>query len=439
MSISATMGRHRWLICALLFFATTINYIDRQILALLKPMLDGQFHWTNEQFGWINSAFQGAYAASYLAFGALVDKYGTKVGYAVSITFWSLAAAGHALVHSVGGFGLARIGLGLGEGGNFPASIKTVAQWFPKKERAFATTLFNSGANVGPLITPAIIPPLALAVGWRGTFLAAGAVGLVWLVAWLVLFEIPRRTAGLKPAELDYIESDGDCGTEDNVQPLRWRELIGYRQTWAFLVAKLLTDPVWWFFLIWLPDYFKKNRGLDLKTIGLPLVAIYGLVTVLSITGGWAGKRLADRGWSHNRVRKTSLAFFAVAVVPVVLATRMPLWGAIAVIGLAGGAHQAWSAALYTTVSDVFPRRAIASVIGLGGTLGSIGGMLFPVICGRVLDRLGGDGYVILFAYCGLAYLLAFALNSLLCPRFEPMVDKSASLRVGVPTAPGRG
>lgn len=411
--------RYRWLICALLFAATTVNYMDRQILSLLKPLLDDQLHWTNSQFGEINAAFQGAYALSYVAFGWFVDRYGVKIGYALSIGAWSLAAAGHGLVGSVPGFTAARVALGLGEGGNFPAAIKTVALWFPRKERALATTLFNSGANVGALLAPATIPPLAAACGWHAPFFVVGVAGIVWLAVWLLVFELPRKSRRLAPTELAYIESDREV--DASAPPMRWRDILGYRQTWGYLIARSLTDPVWWFFLIWLPDYFKTTRGLDLKNMGLPLVAIYAIVTVLSIYGGWLGKRLVERGWSVTRTRRATLLAFACCVLPVALATKLPLWGAVALIGIAGAAHQAWSATLYTTVSDIFPKRAVASLIGLGGLLGSCAGMVFPIVCGRILDHLGAPGYVLLFAYCGVAYLIAFAVNRALCPDYEPL------------------
>jgi ACS family hexuronate transporter-like MFS transporter len=410
----------RWLICALLFAATLINYMDRQILSLLKPLLDQELHWTNEQFGWVNSLFQGAYAASYIAFGWGIDRYGTRIGYAVSIAAWSLAAAAHALVGSVRGFAIARIALGLGEGGNFPAAIKAVAQWFPRKERMLATTLFNSGANVGALLAPALIPPLAMAIGWHGTFLAAGAAGFVWLGFWLVLFEVPRRARGVHASELALIESDR--GDDGDARPLAWREILGYRQTWGYILSRALTDPVWWFFLIWLPDYFKTSRGLDLKTMGLPLVVIYAIVTVLSIAGGWVAKRLVESGWSITRTRRACMLIFAFCVLPVALATRLPLWQAVMVIGLAGAAHQAWSATLYSTVSDIFPKQAVASIVGLSGLTSSLVGMIFPVVCGRVLDSFGSTGYAMLFGYCSVAYLAGFAINRLLCPSFDDPV-----------------
>lgn len=411
-------GRYRWFICSLLFLATSINYMDRQILSLLKPILDQDLHWTNQQFGWINSSFQGAYALSYLFFGWFVDRYGTRIGYAVSIAAWSVAAALHACMNSIAGFTMARIALGLGEGGNFPAAIKAVSQWFPRKERAFATTIFNSGSNVGAILAPALVPAIALNFGWQSAFLVVGFSGFLWLALWLRFFASPRQS-GIGEEELRYIESDLE--TAEQTPPMRWSTLLRHRQTWGYLAARLLTDPVWWFFLIWLPDYFKKTRDMDVKTMGLPLVTIYTLVTILSIAGGWAGKRLTEQGWNINKTRKISLLVFAAGVVPVVFVTHASLWPMVLLVGLAGASHQAWSATLFTTVSDVFPQSAVASVVGLGGLAGSIGGMVFPVLCGLLLDRMGSAGYAFLFGYSGLAYLTAFAVNHLLTPRFEPI------------------
>jgi ACS family hexuronate transporter-like MFS transporter len=417
-SSSAAGGNYRWLVCCLLFFATTINYIDRQILSLLKPdYLDPQIGWTNAQFGYVNSAFQAAYAVGLFFFGWFIDKYGTKIGYAVSIVSWSLAAMGHALVSTVSGFALARVALGLGEGGNFPAAIKATAQWHPKKERAFATSLFNSGANVGAILAPATIPWIAAGYGWHAPFIIAGLLGFVWLVFWLIFYEIPERQRRLKAAELVYIESDRE---EEVVgERVGWLQLLNYRQTWSFIVAKFLTDPVWWFFLIWLPDFFKKTRGMDLKQMGMPLITIYAIVTVLSIAGGYFTGYLIGKGWPASRARKTGLLLFACCVLPIFLVTHMDLWGAVALIGIAGAAHQAWSANLFTSVSDMFPKHAIASVIGLGGMAGSIGGMLFPIFTGKLLDRFPAEGYTILFTICGSLYLIAFAFNQLLAPKFE--------------------
>ena len=419
---------HRWAVCGLLFFATTINYIDRQILSLLKPILDDQLHWTNAEFGMVNSAFQGAYGVSLLIFGWLIDKYGTKIGYAISIAAWSLAAMGHALVGSVGGFLWARVALGLGEGGNFPAAIKATAIWFPKKERALATSLFNSGANVGAILAPAIVPWLAFKFGWQSAFLAAGAIGFLWLFLWMPWFETPDKKPGLSKEELAWIQSDRE---EVKAQKIPWGQLLGYRQTWGFILPKLITDPVWWFFLIWLPDFFKQTRGLDIKKSWVLLVTIYSIVTVLSIAGGWVTGHLAKRGWSINRARKAGMLLFSLCVVPIVTVTGASDWGAVLLIGLAGAAHQAFSANLFTTVSDSFPKQAVASVIGIGGMAGALGGMLFPIVTGMLLDsyKASGNvaaGYGILFTFCAGAYLFSLVLLQLLNPRLEPVRIRSS-------------
>jgi len=445
---------YRWIICALLFFATTINYIDRQILALLKETLDQEIQWTNEQFGWVNASFQLAYAVGLLGFGWCVDRFGTKLGYAVSIAAWSLAAMSHSLVSTFHGFLCARLGLGVSEGGNFPSAIKAVALWFPKKERALATSIFNAGTNVGAIIGPAMIPWLASTDaawgwkalclrhgweqswpwlehtwGWRAAFVAAGLVGFLWLLLWGPFYNVPEKIRRLNPEELKHIRSDND---ETAAQPqLSWVSLLNYPQTWSFVVAKFLTDPVWWFFLIWLPDYFYKTRGLDIKHSWVLIVAIYGIVTVLSILGGWVTGFLAGRGWTITRARKTGMFVFALCVLPILIVTQVGDWSAVMLIGLAGAAHQAWSANLFTTASDMFPRRAVASVVGLGGMAGSLGGFLFPIFTGKMLDHFKTvnnitAGYAILFGICALAYLVAFGLNHLLAPRFEPIEIKNA-------------
>ncbi|MEO7413888.1 MAG: MFS transporter [Opitutaceae bacterium] len=418
--------RFRWVICALLFAATTINYIDRQILALLKPTLDLELGWTNEQYGQVNSAFQAAYAVSYVVFGWFIDRVGIKLGYTVSIIAWSLAALCHGFVGSLRGFFFARIALGAGEGGNFPACIKAVATWFPPRERALAASVFNSGTNIAAIIAPALVPVIAERFGWQMCFVIAGAAGFAWLLLWLPLYRnIPGESRFVSAGESDLIERDqpSDAGGKS----LGWLGLFSYRQTWAIVLAKFLTDPVWWFFLIWLPDFFKKTRGLDLKNSWVHLVAIYGIATVLSLCGGWLSGHLIDRGWSVTRARKTAMFAFALCVVPVVFAPQMSDWVAVFLIGLAGAAHQAWSATIYASTSDMFPRRSIAAISGIAGMAGAVGGILFPIFAGRLLDHYrltaGGEsaGYVILFTMCGSAYVVAFLLNHVFAPRFEPI------------------
>lgn len=417
--MDSTRTRYRWVICGLLFLATAINYIDRQILALLKPVLDEQLGWTNTQFGLINSAFAASYAVSLLFFGWFIDRFGTKLGYAVSIGVWSLAAMAHALVTSIGGFFGARIALGLGEGGNFPAAIKTIAQWFPKRERAFATSLFNSGANVGALLAPAVVPAIAYSLGWHWTFIFAGMAGLVWLIAWWPLFDYPENSSRVSTEELAYIESDAE-DPSDGGGEVTWGMVLRHRQAWSFIAAKLLTEPVWVFFLIWLPDFFKKTRGLDIKNSWVFLVTIYGIITVLSILGGWVTGWLVARGWSITRARKTGLLIFALCVVPIAIVTHVGNWISVLLIGLAGAAHQAWSANLYTTVSDIFPKRAVAKLTGAGSTAGSLGAMAMPFLTGILLDRFS-SGYTIIMGFCSVAYIIAFAVNHLLAPSFDPI------------------
>jgi ACS family hexuronate transporter-like MFS transporter len=421
---AAAIGRYRWLVCALLFFATTINYMDRQILSLLKPILDGELKWSNEQFGQVNAAFQAAYAIGLLCFGALIDRVGSRIGYAISIAAWSLAAVAHAAVGSVGGFTGARVALGLGEGGNFPSAIKAVAQWFPKRERAFATALFNSGSNVGAIIAPAVIPWLALTWGWQAAFIAAGVAGFFWLLLWVPLYDSPEKAKRLSADELRHIQSDAD--EKDAGGKVKWLSILRYRQAWGFIAAKFLTDPVWWFFLIWLPDYFKATRGLDIKHSWVHLVSIYAIVTVLSIAGGWFTGFLTRRGHSVTRARKTGMFIYACLVLPILAVTQASDWVAVFLIGLAGAAHQAWSANLFTTTSDVFPKRAVASLVGIGGMAGSVGGIAFPLYTGKLLDQFKAagnvtGGYAVLFGICGSAYLVAFAINHALSPRFEPI------------------
>ena len=435
-------GNYRWVVCGLLFFATTINYIDRQILSLVKEFLDAQFGWSKSDFGLVNSMFQAAYGIGLLFFGWFVDRFGVKVGYAVSMVGWSLAAMAHSLVAALPGhasvqiggrvfgaaalavaaFGLCRVLLGLSEAGNFPAAIKSTAQWFPRRERAFATSLFNSGANVGALLAPAVVPLLAIHFGWGMPFIVAGVAGFVWLGFWIRMYDVPEKHSGVEPSELKHILSDRE--EMDQGVKVRWVSLMGNRQVWSFVIAKFLTDPVWWFFLIWLPDFFKTTRGLDIKHSWPLLVTIYGVITVLSIFGGWITGRLTQSGWSVTRARKTGMFIFALCVLPIFFVTKTGDWAAVLIIGLAGAAHQAWSANLFTTVSDMFPKRAVASITGLGGMAGSLGGIIFPILTGKMLDhyKLAGNetaGYAILFGICAFAYLVAFALHHLLAPRFE--------------------
>ena len=425
------VGNYRWVICALLFFATTVNYIDRQILALIKEFLDAELGWSNETFGKVNGAFQLSYALGLFLFGWFVDRYGTKLGYAVSIVFWSLSAIGHSLVGSVNGFFAARVALGVSEGGNFPSAIKAVALWFPKRERAFATSIFNAGTNAGAIVAPAMIPAIALNFGWRWTFVLAGLAGFVWLLFWIPMYEVPEKHKRLRPAEFALIHSDSDEARPGG-PPIGYLRALQFPQTWSFLTAKFLTDPVWWFFLIWLPDYFNSTRGLSIKHSWVHLVTIYSIVTVLSIAGGWFTGYLNSRGWSVTRARKTGMFLFALGVLPILGVTKVGDWPAVLLISLAASAHQAWSANLFTTVSDMFPKKDVATIVGLGGMVGSAGGIFFPVLTGWLLDRFKAEGnasggYAILFTICAFAYLVSFAIHHLLAPRFEPIPAERAA------------
>ena len=407
-------GYVRWTVCALLFLATTINYIDRQILGILAPTLQKEIGWNEIQYANIVTAFYAAYALGLLAVGRLLDRIGTKIGYAASIIWWSLAAMATALARTPFGFGVARFGLGLGEAGNFPAAIKTVAEWFPKRERAFATGLFNSGSNVGAIVAPAMVPWLALNYGWQSAFVVTGAIGFLWLVLWLVFYQPVERHPRLGAKELSWIRSD----PAEPATPVSWLRLLRLKQTWAFSIAKFLTDPIWWFYLFWVPKFLNEKYGLTLGQLGAPLITIYLVADVGSIGGGWLSSMLIRRGWTVNAARKTAMLICALCIVPIVFASQVrDVWSAVALISLAAAAHQGWSANLFTTVSDTFPRRAVGSVVGVGGMFGAIGGMCIATITGFVLQFTGS--YHSVFIMAGSAYLVALAVAHVLAPRLE--------------------
>lgn len=420
-------GNYRWIICALLFFATTVNYLDRQIIGLLKPILAEKFHWSEIDYKNIVQAFQACYAIGLLLFGRVVDKIGTKLGYIASIIIWSVAAMAHALVRTTLGFGIVRGALGLGESGNFPTAIKVVAEWFPKKERATATGIFNSGANIGAVVAPILVPFILGIYGWQMAFIITGAIGFIWLVFWIIFYEIPSKQKRLSAAEYELIHSDTDeavVSTNDEKQ-VGWRQLLKYRQTWFFIFGKLLTDPVWWFFLFWLPSYFASTFNLDLTKPSLPLVIVYSASTVGSVGGGYLSSWFIKKGWPVFRARKTAMLLFAICVVPIVAAKYATgIWQAVALISLAVAAHQAWSANIFTTASDMFPKKAISSVVGIGSMAGALGGFLFPDFIGYILqtNKDAGHilvGYNIIFATCGGAYLLAWVIMHFLAPKMK--------------------
>jgi len=451
---AARVGKFRWTICTLLFFAATVNYIDRQVIGILKPTLSESFGWSELDYSWIVFSFQTAYAIGLFFAGKLMDRIGTKIGFAIAITIWSLAAIAHAwgpeigvisapfaapvvqaivsaansitglfgaapwtfaLSTSVIGFMVVRFVLGLGEAGNFPASIKTVAEWFPKKERALATGIFNAGTNIGALATPLLVPVIVLTWGWYEAFIFTGIIGFIWLAAWLLIYQCPEKHKRLKKEELAYIQ----CDPVEPVQKVAWRKLFPHRQTWAFAIGKFLTDPIWWVYLFWLPDFLKKSYGLDLKNFGIPLAVIYVIADVGSVGGGYLSSVMIKRGWSVNKSRKTAMLICALGVVPIIFASiTSSLWVAVILIGIAAAAHQGWSANIFTLSSDMFPKEAVGSVVGIGGMLGAVGGMIISPLVGYILDTTGS--YVPIFAIAASAYLVALAIIQILAPRLEP-------------------
>jgi ACS family hexuronate transporter-like MFS transporter len=449
-----SIGRYRWTICALLFFATTVNYLDRQVLSLLAPDLSREFGWSNTDYANITAVFQFVYAISMLFAGRIVDKLGTKTGFILAIVIWSIGAIIHAYAVPIGattnnilafigiaavpasivGFMIARAVLALGEAGNFPAAIKATAEYFPKKERSFATGIFNSGANVGAILAPLTVPWIAARWDWQTAFIVVGAVGFVWMIFWIIFYDTPERQKRLNAAERDYINSDTQVEAVQRPPTelkISWFKLLGYRQTWAFASGKFLTDGVWWFFLFWLPKYLEAQYGLQKTEIMVPLAVLYSMTMFGSIGGGAFPMVFINRGYTayDGRMR----AMFLIALVPLVVLLAQPLghvsfWLPVILIGIGASAHQAWSANIFTTVSDMFPKYAIASVVGIGGMAGGMGGVLVSKIGGWLFDYYGAQGniamgYTIMFALCSFAYLVAWGVMKLLVPRYRPITD----------------
>jgi MFS transporter, ACS family, aldohexuronate transporter len=422
-TLGEKVGHYRWIICGLLFFATTVNYVDRQVLGLLAKDLKNEIGWTEIDYGNIVAAFNAAYAFGLLLAGRLMDRIGTRIGYALAIVWWSLAAMAHALAHTPLGFGAARAALGFGEAGNFPAAIKTVAEWFPKKERAFATGVFNAGSNVGAIVAPLCVPWIAGHLGWRWAFILTGAFGLLWLAFWIPTYRRPEQHAKVSAAELAHIQSDPPDPPADKIP---WVRLIPHRQTSAFAIGKYLTDPVWWFYLYWIPTFFREHYKLDLLGSAAPLIVIYIIADIGSIGGGWLSSTFIKRGWTINRARKTAMLICALAVTPIIFASNVKnLWAAALLIGVAAAAHQGWSCNLFTTTSDMFPRRAVGSVVGIGGMAGALGGATMAVAVGYILESTG-QNYSIVFMIAGTLYLLALLFIHLLAPQLAPVDDVEA-------------
>ena len=416
-AVADRIGHYRWVICGLLFFATTINYVDRQVIGLLAKDLQVTIGWSEIEYGNIVAAFNAAYALGLLISGRLMDRFGTKIGYTIALVIWSLAGMVTALARSAFQFGIARAALGIGEAGNFPAAIKTVAEWFPKKERALATGIFNAGTNVGAVVAPLTVPWIAIHLGWQWAFILTGAIGFLWLAFWLPVYRKPDEHPRLSAAERAYIQSD----PPDPVSKTPWIQLIPHRQTCAFAIGKYLTDPIWWFYLYWIPNFLREKHGLDLSTIGPPVIVIYVIADFGSIGGGWLSSSFIKRGWSVNRARKTAMLICALLVTPVVFVSQISsLWGVVALIGLAAAAHQGWSANIFTTVSDMFPRRAVGSVVGVGGMAGALGGATLAVLVGYILQTTGNN-YMLIFFIAGSAYLIALGIIQLLAPKLQPI------------------
>lgn len=454
-NVNQAIGKYRWTICALVFFATTINYLDRQVLSLLQPRLEELFGWTNSDYASIAAVFQFTYAISMLFAGRFVDKLDTKWGYGWAIIIWSVAAVVHALALPIGGsiasllgwFGIGAVSvsvagfmfsrafLALGEAGNFPAAIKATAEYFPKRERSFATGIFNSGANIGAILAPITVPWIYSNWGWEAAFIIIGGIGFLWLLFWLVLYEKPEKQKRLSAAELEYINSDEDKNIPtQSVSPaekVSWFRLLGYKQTWAFAFGKFMTDGVWWFFLFWLPAYLKAQYGIIDKAVTLPLTVLYTLAMVGSIMGGWFPMYFIRKGYAvyDGRMR----AMLVIALFPLLVLAAQPLgyisfWLPVLFIGIGASAHQAWSANIFTTVSDMFPKKAVASVVGIGGMAGGIGGVILTKLGGALFDHykaLGHieTGYTIMFTICSVAYLIAWSVMKALVPKYNPITD----------------
>lgn len=432
--MTARVGYYRWVICALLFLASAVNYVDRQVIGILKPTLQHEFRWSELDYANIVFAFQLAYAIGFFFAGRVIDRVGTKAGYTIAIVIWSLAAIIHAEAvpigtamapllgtfgiaasASVAGFMTARFLLGIGESGNFPAAIKAVAEWFPKKERALATGIFNGGTNVGAIVTPLVVPWITLAYGWYWAFVATGVLGFAWLAIWVAMYAPVTRHPRVSAAELAYITAD----REEPTTLLPLSSILSLRQTWAFVIAKFLTDSIWWLYLYWVPDFLSRNHGLNLTSMGLPIVIIYLVADVGSIGGGWLSSMLLGRGWNTNWARKTAMLTCALMAVPIMFASgARDLWLAVALVSIAAAGHQGWSANLYTIASDLFPKRAVATLVGLGGTTGAIGGLFIAKITGYVLEFTGS--YLTVFLIAGSTYLVALTILHVMLPRLEP-------------------
>ena len=421
-----SIKNYRWYVCGLLFYATTLRYVDRQVIGILKPTLELYFGWSEIDYSNLVIAFTAAYALGLLSFSRLADRIGTKVGYTLSLIIWSVASMGHALARTTFGFGIGRAVLGFSEAGNFPTAIKTVAEWFPKKERALATGIFISGTNVGAIAAPVVVPVILSLYGWEAVFLVTGAFGFIWLLLWWKFYDLPAYQKRLSREEYDYIHSEIET-THQNEEKISWFKLLSFRQTWTFIAGKFFTDPIWWFFLFWLPSYFVTTFQVDFTKPSLLLAVIYTATTIGSIGGGYFSGWLIKNGWPVFKARRLSMLVFALCVTPIMFARLLDdMWLAVALISLAAASHQAWSANILTTTSDLFPKSVISSIVGIGTLAGAIGGVLFPIVIGHLLNHykeLGdiNSGYNVLFVVCGSAYLTALLIMHLISPKHQPI------------------
>ena len=416
-AVAKPAKNYRWVVCSMLVFATTVNYMDRQILGLLAPMLQKDIGWTQMEYSWLVNAFTIAYGVGTLVCGRIIDKLGTKISYAMAMVVWSAAAMLHAVVGSVAGFALVRILLGLGESANFPAAMKVIAEWHPKKERTLATGILGVAVNIGVVISPALIPIIAVHYGWHGAFLILGGIGFLWLIPWFIAFGSVNAKASRE--EQAWIRQD--CEETVNAASIKWTRLLGYRQLWAVAIGKMLTDPIWWFFLFWLPKWLNESRGINMEGLGLPLIVIYLFAIVGSLGAGWLPGKLMSKGFSTAKARKITMLICACLVLPIFAATQVEnLWAAVLLVGLAAAAHQGWSANILTSVSDLFPGAAVGSVVGIASTFGMIGSVIFSTVIGAILESSGN--YWALFAIGSVAYLIAWAVMYLL---LVPKMDRA--------------
>lgn len=415
-------GKVRWIVCALLFAAVVLSYIDRLVLPTLKPDLQARYGWSESGYADLAIWFQAGYGIAYVVFGRLIDRIGARTGYALAVTLWTIGHVAHIFFTSTAGMLIARVPLAIGEAGTFPAAIAATNEWFPKKERALAIGIFNAGSNVGAILTPLIVPIIAVTMGWRWAFILTGALTVIWLAAWLAFYRRPREKASLSREELAWIETD----RQEPQRPVKWATLFRHRQTWAYMAGRFLIDPVWWTFLFWLPDFFNKQYGVKMLDFGPPLIAVYLMADIGSVAGGWASSRFMGRGWSVNRARKTAMLLSALCAVPIAFAVHAPnMWIAVGLIGLACAGHQGFSANLYALPGDVFPRWMAGSVVGLGGLAGAVGGMLMAKFAGIILETVGSFGPI--FVVASLAYLIALCTIHLIIPRYQPAITAGAS------------